>query len=135
MVPQSMDLPARRLRRILTPAGVLIAACALATACATPPPVPGLLDCAQLSKEIRVTEDGRRLAIEKREDPWKFVTPFAVSGVHVAAKSAVDDADHWLARLREEAARKRCADSRPDRGVRDVVAGQRLSGDRIPTVR
>jgi hypothetical protein len=66
---------------------------------------------------------------------WKFVTPFAVSGVHVASKSAVDDADHWLVQLRAEAGRKRCTELGPGPGVRDVVADQRPNADRIPTVR
>ncbi|HTT12211.1 MAG TPA: hypothetical protein VMG60_15095 [Burkholderiaceae bacterium] len=94
---------------------MLVAASALVAACATPPAVPGLLNCAQLGKEIRVTENGRRLALEKREDPWKFVTPFAVGGVHVASESAVEDADEWLAQLRAEVGRKHCSELGPGR--------------------
>jgi hypothetical protein len=86
---------------------------ALAAACATPSPAPEPLSCAQLDKEIRASEDARLLAVEKQEDPWKFVIPFAVAGVHVASKSAVDDADRWLAQLRENAQRKGCAPLAP----------------------
>ncbi|HTT13233.1 MAG TPA: hypothetical protein VMG60_20365 [Burkholderiaceae bacterium] len=87
----------------------LLALAALAAGCATPPKEPAQLSCDQLKAEIRATEQGRQLALEKQEDGFKYVIPFAVAGVHVAAKSAVDDADRWLARLREESRSKRCA--------------------------
>jgi hypothetical protein len=46
--------------------------------------------------------------VEKQQDPWKFVIPFAVAGHHVSAKSAVSDADNWLAQLHEQSRRKGC---------------------------
>jgi hypothetical protein len=47
-------------------------------------------------------------AVEKQQDPWKFVIPFAVAGRHVAAASSVGDADRWLAELEAHAHSKGC---------------------------
>jgi hypothetical protein len=115
--------------------GSLLCATALLMACAVEPTTPAALSCTQLEEEIRATDDARRLALEKREDPWKFVTPFAVRGVHVAAQSAVEDADAWLASLQEEARRKHCAPSAPGTGSRDVLARRRPNTDANPTLR
>jgi len=86
----------------------LLALASLLAACATPPKEPAQLSCDQLKSEIQATERGRQLALEKREDEWKFVTPVAVAGVHIASKSAVSDADRWLAQLREQSRLKGC---------------------------
>jgi hypothetical protein len=87
----------------------LVLITSLLAACATPPKEPAQLGCDQLKAEIRATERGRQLALEKQEDEWKFVTPVAVAGVHIASKSAVSDADRWLAALREQSRLKGCA--------------------------
>ena len=81
----------------------------LAAGCATPPREPAQLSCDQLKAEVRATERAKLLALEKQEDPFKFVIPLAVAGVHVASKSAVSEADRWLARLRDESRAKGCA--------------------------
>ena len=80
--------------------------------CATPLAEPARLSCEQISKEIRYAEQGRLLALEKQQDPWTYVTPVAVGGVHVASESAVSAADTWLARLNEEFGVKACERTR-----------------------
>ncbi len=115
--------------------GSVLCATALLMACAAAPTTPAALSCTQLEQEIRATDDARLLALEKREDPWTFVTPFAVRDVHVAAKSAVEDADAWLASLRDEARRKHCAPPALRTGSRDVLAGRRPNTDANPTAR
>jgi len=88
---------------------LLLAAAGFTVGCATTVSEPAQLSCAQLDKEIRVTKQARSEAVEKQEDPFKFVLPLAVGGVHVASASAVASADRWLAELREESTRKGCA--------------------------
>jgi hypothetical protein len=80
--------------------------------CATPLVEPAQLNCGQITREIRYAEQGRLLALEKQRDPWAYVTPVAVGGVHVASKSAVSAADVWLARLHQEFDVKACEGTR-----------------------
>ena len=94
----------RRARRLVPILSVVCIA-----GCATPLPEPAQLSCARLDKELVATEQARRLAVEKREEPFEFVLPFAVGGVHVASDTAVVAADRWLARLRAERQVKGCA--------------------------
>lgn len=66
------------------------------------------LSCKEIETEIAGTRDARMLAVEKHQDPWKFVIPFAVAGRHVAASSSVGEADRWLAELNAQAQSKGC---------------------------
>ena len=98
-----------RFNRYRVSAMFLLVAAGFAAGCATPLKEPTQLSCAQIDKEIMATEQARREAVEKQEDPFKFVTPLAAGGVHVASKSAVSSADRRLAELREESRTKGCA--------------------------
>ena len=69
---------------------------------------PDSLSCTQLAAEIDGTRIARVQAVEKQQDPWKFVIPFAVAGRHVASEASVADADRWLAELSQAAERKGC---------------------------
>jgi hypothetical protein len=69
---------------------------------------PDTLSCEQIATEMAGTRVARTQALEKQEDPWKFVIPFAVAGRHVAAASSVNEADRWLAELGTEAQRRGC---------------------------
>ncbi len=66
------------------------------------------MSCAQIEHEIAGTREARLLAVEKQQDPWKFVIPFAVAGRHVAAASSVSEADRWLDELDTQAHNKGC---------------------------
>lgn len=90
----------------------LVAAAALATGCASTRPPSGphaAEDCNHLRVEIARTADERRAGVEKRDDAWKVVIPFAVVAQYMAGKSAVDAADQRLAELGEQSRRKGCA--------------------------
>ena len=86
-----------------------LAMASLTAGCATPPEEPASLSCRQLDAEIGGTEQARLQALEKQQDPWKFVIPFSAGGRNVSAKSAVSDADKWLAELHEVSRTKGCA--------------------------
>ena len=69
---------------------------------------PALLTCDELAAEMASTRDARLQAIEKKEDAWKFVIPFAVAGRHVASAQSVSEADRVLGELDEQAHAKGC---------------------------
>jgi hypothetical protein len=96
-------------RRACALAVPLLVVAWLAAGCASPPKEPASLSCTQLDAEIGGTEQARRLALEKQQDPWKFVIPFSAGGTNVSAKSAVGNADKWLTELHEVSRTKGCA--------------------------
>jgi hypothetical protein len=80
--------------------------------CATAPkPAPQLpgAECSQLRAEIARTEQEKRAALEKKENAWKVVIPFAVAAQYAAGKSAADSADKRLAELGNQSARQGCS--------------------------
>ena len=98
-------------RRLVRACAVaLLTAAALSAGCASAPRqlAPASLGCREIAAEIGGTTQARVQALEKQQDPWKFVIPFAVAGHHVGEKSAVSDADRWLAELHEQARKKGC---------------------------
>lgn len=86
-----------------------LALAALMAGCAHAPNEPAQLSCSQLAAEIRGTEQARRYAVEKQQDPFAFVLPFAAGGTNASAKSAVGDADRWLATLHEASRERGCS--------------------------
>lgn len=92
----------------------LLAVAALLASCAssrTPenPTAQASLECGQLATETARTQAARQEALEKQQDAWKVVIPFAVVARYASGKSAVSDADARLAELQEQSGRKGCA--------------------------
>lgn len=85
---------------------VLLSGCASAPTATNP---SSGLDCRQLGAEIERTEQARHAALEKKQDAWKVVVPFAVAGRYAQAASAADQADKRLAELNAEHAQRGCA--------------------------
>lgn len=85
-------------------AAAFLAGCATASNEVT----PSSLSCTQLVSEISGARVARVQALEKQQDPWKFVIPFAVAGRHVASSSSVSEADRWIEELDQESQRKGC---------------------------
>lgn len=94
------------LTSFLSLAGIatLIAGCASAPAASD----PSSMTCRELAVEAAGTRQAKAQALAKQQDPFKFVIPFAVAGHHVAAQSAVGDADRWLAELDAQSHRLGC---------------------------
>lgn len=106
----------------MTPAGAaLLAIVTLAAGCAGAPPapptsiaasaaapLPAPRDCTQLHAEIAGAKARQREALDKQQDAWKVVVPFAVAARYASAMSAVDDAGKRLAELNAESARQGC---------------------------
>jgi hypothetical protein len=87
---------------------------AVGTGCATAPSVAALpaasrgLDCSQLEAQIAHAEDARRAALEKEQNAWKVIVPFAVAARYASGKTAVAEAEQRLAQWRAESIRLGC---------------------------
>lgn len=66
------------------------------------------LDCAQLGAQVAQAEAARHAALEREQNAWKVIVPFAVAARYATSKSAVADADERLAQLRAESTRQGC---------------------------
>lgn len=89
-------------------AAASIAGCASAPETA-PPATHSALDCSQIEAQIGAAEQARQAALEKEQDAWKVVIPFAVAARYASSKAAVSEADERLAQLRAESTRRGCA--------------------------
>jgi hypothetical protein len=68
--------------------------------------------CLRIATDIERAEKARKEAVEKGDNAWKTVLPFAVIARKASSKAAVDEADKQLAALRQQAAAEGCNDSR-----------------------
>lgn len=89
---------------------LLLALAVLAPGCASPPPSPAAAapGCRQLAAEITRTQETRRAALEKEQNAWKAVIPFAVAARYASGRSAAGKADKRLQELRAEYSRQGC---------------------------
>jgi hypothetical protein len=65
-------------------------------------------DCRQLGAEIARSEEAKREALDKQQNAWKAVIPFAVVARYASGKSAAAEADGRLADLKAGFARQGC---------------------------
>lgn len=65
--------------------------------------------CDELAAQIVAAEQARRTALEKGQDAWQAVIPFAVAARWASSKSAAADAEQRLAQLRSELDKHACA--------------------------
>jgi hypothetical protein len=82
--------------------------CATATTATLDPGAAAGLSCGELRAQIADTEAARRTALEKEQNAWKVVIPFAVAARYATSKSAVKEADEQLAQLHAESIRQGC---------------------------
>jgi uncharacterized small protein (DUF1192 family) len=96
------------------PACALLAAasvvgCASAPAAPQPTLAPAASTCEALQAEIDRTEAARRAALDRQQNAWKAVVPFAVAGRYASGKSAVAEAEQRLSALNAELRQQSCA--------------------------
>lgn len=90
----------------------LLLALAGLAGCASSPKAPSALamtDCTQLRAEIARAEDDKRAALDKKENAWKAVIPFAIAAQYGVGLRAADAADKRLGELGSQSQRHGCA--------------------------
>lgn len=86
---------------------VAIALALLAPWASAAPATPGDA-CLRITADIERAEQARKAAVEKGDNAWKTILPFAVIARKASSKAAVDDADKQLAALRRQAEAEGC---------------------------
>ena len=66
-------------------------------------------NCVRLDIEYASATDARRAALEKKNNAWQVVIPFAVAARYTSASQAAAAADHRLAQLKDESHRLGCS--------------------------
>ena len=64
--------------------------------------------CLRIAADLEQVQQARQQAVEKGDNAWKTVLPFAVIARKAKSKAAVDEADQQLAALRRQAETEGC---------------------------
>lgn len=72
---------------------------------------PTARDCQAIRGDIANAEAAKRAAAANEKDAWKAVIPFAVAAKYVSSKSAANQSDRQLERLRAELSAQGCEGS------------------------
>jgi hypothetical protein len=94
--------------RFALPLAVLLASPAHAQT-DSPAETASSYECSRLRIEIAGAESAKRAAVQKQQNAWKAVVPFAVLAQHSSATSKVADADKRLNELHAELTRRNCS--------------------------
>ena len=96
--------------RFALPLAVLLA-CPVHAQTDSPAEPANSYECSRLRSEMAGLETAKRAAVQKQQDAWKAVVPFAVLAQHSSATSKVADADKRLNELNAELTRRGCRES------------------------
>lgn len=64
--------------------------------------------CLRIAADLEQVQQARQQAVQKGDNAWKTVLPFAIIARKASSKAAVDEADRQLAALRRQAEAEGC---------------------------
>lgn len=67
------------------------------------------LSCAELAREVQVTENTRAVAEQAKSDSWHAILPFVVAARYADASSATTEAQRRLELLAAQSKQRSCA--------------------------
>jgi hypothetical protein len=95
--------------RGFAPALALAALSGCASLPDAPEPRAAATSCEAIGAEAVRVAEAKRVAVEKEQDAWKAVVPFAVAARYASGKAAGDEAGRQLAALQVRSGQQGCA--------------------------